>query len=627
VLRNTQFIILFIGLSLAMPACSTDEPQFCAASSLSPSDPNSLFGKSCPSLGDWQIAVDFVSEGQDFELSCSSTGGTTLGCESPSLDLRVELTINDSTLVDWTIVNGASTMPVEEIAIVISGPNQERAAWLSNGFQSWSMSGALQLRGDLGYDARRRVLEDLGDQEVARQGREFSWWHTWVGGNDATPIVAGVISASRFKSWISVGKRDETLTLKLHQVGADEVIELAPGQELKGEAFFIQAGPLEDTLQRYSERLVSRKDTAPRRAPAGWNSWYQLWDSIDASAIEDNADFIESVWSFESNEKPFIVVDDGWQKAWGIWEPNSRFENGLTDIESKVSANGFQAGVWLAPFIVSSSTTLAQDNPDWFVPGAVFPHPKNGDMLVLDPTHPEAAEYMRGFVSQIVGWGYRLLKIDFLFAGTYPGPRYDGSTAMEGFARGLEIIREAAGEETIIVGVGSPGIPILPYVDGWRPGGDIALEVTDVNFFFGANQARSLLARWPLCQRTLCDADPALTRTLPRNEVDLMAWIAAIGGGAWFSSDDWRVEEQSRFDWAFDDDRFAVGRAGVSAIPLDAIPENPPRVLNNVIEDIIEGESQHVAPSLWRLPDGRTLQINWSDKDTQIPARSAEVGP
>ena len=53
-------------------------------------------------------------------------------------------------------------------------------------------------------------------------------------------------------------------------------------------------------------------------------------------------------------------------------------------------------------------------------------------MLVLDPTHPEAAEYMRGFIQQIVGWGYRLLKIDFLFAGTYPGPRYDGSTAMEG---------------------------------------------------------------------------------------------------------------------------------------------------------------------------------------------------
>ena len=62
-------------------------------------------------------------------------------------------------------------------------------------------------------------------------------------------------------------------------------------------------------------------------------------------------------------------------------------------------------------------------------------------------------------------------------------------------------------------------------------------------------------------------------------------------------------------------------------MPLDPIPENPPRILNNVIEDIIEGESQHVAPSLWRLPDDRILEINWSDTDLQLPARSAKVSP
>ena len=626
-LKKKYFLIYFNSLALLLTACNGDESDACRASNLNVTNPQSVFGPSCPSLGDWSIGLDIVSNQEEFSLTCTSAGASTLECQSSALDLRATLTLSDELLARWTLTNGSTPLPVDEVALVLSGPDQGRSAWLSNGFQSWSMSGALQLRGDLGYSARSRALEDLGDQEVARQGREFSWWHTWVAGNDATPIVAGVISANRFKSWLSAGKRDGVLTMRLHQVGRDEAIELAPRTELQGEPFFIQAGELEDTLQRYAGYLTSRKDTAPRQAPSGWNSWYQLWDSIDAGAITENANFIESVWSFESDEAPFIVIDDGWQKAWGVWEPNSRFEGGLTGINAKVTENGFQAGVWLAPYIVSASTQLAVNNPDWFVPGAIFPHPKNGDMLVLDPTHPEAAEYMRGFIQQIVGWGYRLLKIDFLFAGTYPGPRYDGSTAMEGFARGLEIIREAAGEETIIVGVGSPGIPILPFVDGWRPGGDIALEVTDVNFFFAANQARSLLARWPLCQRTLCDADPALTRTLPRNEVELMAWIAAMGGGAWFSSDDWRNEDTSRFSWAFDDDRFNVGRAGKSAVPLDPIPENPPRVLNNVIEDIIEGESQHVAPSLWRLPDDRILELNWSDVDLQIPARSAKVSP
>ena len=279
------------------------------------------FESSCPSLGDWSIGLDIVSNQEEFTLNCTSAEESTLRCESSALDLRATLTLADELLVHWSLTNGSTPLPIDEVALVLSGPDQERSAWLSNGFQSWSMSGALQLRGDLGYSARSRALEDLGDQEVARQGREFSWWHTWVAGNGATPIVAGVVSANRFKSWLSAGKRDGVLTMRLHQIGRDEAIELAPEAELRGEPFFIQAGELEETLQRYAGFLTSRKDTAPRQAPSGWNSWYQLWDSIDAGAITENADFIESVWDFESDEAPFIVVDDGWQKAWGSGSP------------------------------------------------------------------------------------------------------------------------------------------------------------------------------------------------------------------------------------------------------------------------------------------------------------------
>ena len=583
-----------------------------------------LSGEQCSGIGDWMLSVELRSNGVEHSLTCVPTD-ETFECQNSSVGATVTLNIQDSSQLHWHLETVADALPLDELAVVLTGPQQDRDTWLSNGFQSWSMSGALQLGGDLGYDARGRALADLGDQEVARQGREFSWWHTWVAGGNGLPIVAGASSARRFKTWISVSRADANLTLRLHQIGVGEQLEVPPQTILGGDPLFVQAGELEATLQRYAATLESRSDTEPRSAPAGWNSWYQLWDSIDASAILDNAVFMEESWNFESEDAPLIVVDDGWQQAWGIWEPNTRFPAGLTDIARQVRDKGFEPGVWLAPYLVSASTQLAQDNPDWFVPGAMFPHPKNGEMLVLDPTHPEAAAYMRDFISTIVGWGYKLLKIDFLFAGTYPGARHDGSTAMEGFARGLEVIREAAGSETLIVGVGSPGIPILPYVDGWRAGGDIALEVTDVNYFFGANQARSLMARWPLCQRTLCDADPALTRTLSRNEVEVLAWVAALGGGAWFSSDDWRSVEADRFDWAFTRARYDLGRAGRSAIPLDPIPETPPRVLNNVIEDIIEGESQHIAPSIWRLPTGGILEINWSDNDAHIPARSAII--
>ena len=166
-LQNQHFPIVFIALCMMTSACSSDEPQTCTASKLNASTPNALFGESCSSLGDWSVEVDLVSSGENFVLSCSAAANGTLECRESSLDLSIELTFTDELLIDWTITNGATTVPVDEVAIVLSGPTQERSAWLSNGFQSWSMSGALELRGDLGYNARRRVLEDLGDQELS----------------------------------------------------------------------------------------------------------------------------------------------------------------------------------------------------------------------------------------------------------------------------------------------------------------------------------------------------------------------------------------------------------------------------------------------------------------------------
>ena len=76
-------------------------------------------------------------------------------------------------------------------------------------------------------------------------------------------IVAGVVSANRFKSWLSAGKRDGVLTMRLHQIGRDEAIELAPEAELRGEPFFIQAGELEETLQRYAGYLLAKRYRSP----------------------------------------------------------------------------------------------------------------------------------------------------------------------------------------------------------------------------------------------------------------------------------------------------------------------------------------------------------------------------
>ena len=105
---------------------------------------------------------------------------------------------------------------------------------------------------------------------------------------------------------------------------------------------------------------------------------------------------------------------------------------------------------------------------------------------------------------------------------------------MEAFARALTLIREAAGEQTGLLAVGSPGLAAFPHVDAWRVGGDIALEPLGPSWAFVISQGRNLSARWHLCLATHCDADPALLRVLPRQEVEVGSWYVAFAGGALF---------------------------------------------------------------------------------------------
>ena len=221
-------------------------------------------------------------------------------------------------------------------------------------------------------------------------------------------------------------------------------------------------------------------------------------------------------------------------------------------------------------------------------------------MGVLDVTNPEAAAHLQGFVNRIVSWGYGLLKIDFLFAGAYEGGRSEPVTGMQAYRRALDLIRQAAGEDVVLVAVGAPGPPSFPTVDAWRLGGDIAFDAMGPAWPFIANQARMVAARWPLCRATLCDADPPLLRALSDDEVQAGAWVVALAGGALMLSDDLRALDAERLDWLFSDpQRLQASTSGETAIPRDLFPADPPAALTSVVADILGERDAHVVPRTW----------------------------
>lgn len=521
-------------------------------------------------------------------------------------------------------------------ALGAEGPAYVEGAgsWISNGFHSWSQSGALAI-GDAVADAQlMAAIAERGDTEVLRDGRELSWSFTVIGGGGPV-LLAGATTAARLRPWAQVSRAPEP-SQDLLQVriasGGVERVSVASGETLESERFVVLAGgEAEPVLRDYASRLDVRE-----RAPAevGWNSWYELWDRVDEPAMRANAARARAL--LEPHVPPTqelrIVIDDGWQRAWGDWYPNDKFPSGLDGLATDLRADGFAMGVWLAPLLAQESSEIVAMHPEYFVQGASYAHAKHGNMRILDVTRPEAAQHLRDTIARIVSWGYSLLKIDFLFAGTFEGTRSTPVTGMEAFHLALSIIREAAGQDTLLLTVGAPDLAVLPYSDAWRAGGDIALEPFGAAWAWIPNQTRVIAARYPFCLRVACDADPVILRTLPPSEVEVGAWTVAFAGGGLFLSDDLRVLDDARVPIGLTPPRVDQALAGEPAVPVDYLPASPPARLSNALSDHARDRSSHVVPRLWRLSDGRRVGLNVSDdpidvEGTSIPARSAIVLP
>jgi hypothetical protein len=121
-------------------------------------------------------------------------------------------------------------------------------------------------------------------------------------------------------------------------------------------------------------------------------------------------------------------------------------------------------------------------------------------------------------------------------------------------------------------------------------------------------------------------------RALPRNEVEAGSWVAAMGGGAFFLSDDLRALDAERRDWGLDAQRLRVGVGGAPAIPDSPFSADPPETLTTPLVDLIRREITHVVPLDWRLPDGGHLLLNVTDElvtteeGLEVPPHSAVSG-
>ena len=208
-----------------------------------------------------------------------------------------------------------------------------------------------------------------------------------------------------------------------------------------------------------------------RSVPAGWCSWYCYWDRVSERDVLDNLRSINRL----GLDIGVVQIDDGHQSQVGDWLTRSRRFGPLSRLARAITATGRRAGVWTAPFLVGARSELARQHPDWLVGGAVAAeHAWEQQVLVLDVTHPGAAQHLGTVYRSLADDGFSYHKIDFLYAGALPGRRHLDAGNIEAYREGLRIIRDAVGEDAVLLGCGAPLLPSIGLVDAMRISPDTA---------------------------------------------------------------------------------------------------------------------------------------------------------
>ena len=237
-------------------------------------------------------------------------------------------------------------------------------------------------------------------------------------------------------------------------------------------------GDEESVWSQYASLLVSRFGRRRADKVRVWCSWYSFYEDVSQTQMDEVLSGLAGL--------PFDVVqvDDGWEESVGDWQSNEKFPSGMANMAERIRASGFKPGLWLAPLIAQSTSRLATERSDLLL------HNEAGEPVVaginwgspyyaLDPTADATLEYLAELMTEVRSWGYDYLKLDFLYAGAFPGAHANPMPREVAYREACRVMREAAGDDCYLLACGAPIIASLGIFDGIRIGPDVA-EVWEV---------------------------------------------------------------------------------------------------------------------------------------------------
>jgi alpha-galactosidase len=315
-----------------------------------------------------------------------------------------------------------------------------------------------------------------------------------------------------------------------------------------------------DPMGVFVEAVARENDVhLDKPKPTGWCSWYEFYTHIDDRKIKENLETVKQLK--DTTPMDLFQIDDGYETQIGDWLTcKPTFVKGMKPHADAIREAGLMAGLWQAPLIVHKKSRLMKDHPDWILRKANG-QPTNSGFnwnsftTALDLTHPDALEHVRKVVKTAAkDWGFPYLKLDFLYAGALTGNHKDPTkTRAQVLRKAMEAIREAAGENTFLLGCGAPLGSMPGVVDAMRIGEDVldywlttlfgikTFLQNEPNAPAARNAIQNTLSRAMLHNRWwINDPDTLLVRQtshLTLDEIHSLASIIALSGGMLMLSD------------------------------------------------------------------------------------------
>jgi alpha-galactosidase len=357
----------------------------------------------------------------------------------------------------------------KQMAIAISSPSLA----LTHVHLRWSANVVPGLR-CLG-DAWERSYGDLAWRGVVPE-RVMPWYFaTWDG---AVCHAYGVKTGAGALCFWQLDQEGVSLWLNVSNGG--DGVELG-NRVLHAATVVSRAGKVEESANssiREFCRAMCEKPRLPASPVYGSNDWYYAYGKNSAEQTLRDADVVAEC-SSGLQARPFTVIDDGWRNS-------ERFPD-MRAIAAEIKERDVRPGIWIRPLIAPESTPK-----NLLLSDLRFGSQKQrARELAYDPTVPGALELVLAKVTEVVDFGFELVKHDY---STYDllgrwGFEMGASPTTSGWSlhdrsrtngeviRDLyQAIRRTAGERTLLLGCNTVGHLGAGIFEAQRTGDDTSGE-------------------------------------------------------------------------------------------------------------------------------------------------------